>query len=128
MQLAIIAIFAFSACSDIKTSGSNKEIKNLDELVKILKEKDKSGLIEERENIQPHINMSKNKIKLKEQIVQVYVYEDETAAEKELKSTMETGPDWISEPHFFRKGKIVAIYVGTSGEIIEILKCKKHLE
>lgn len=66
--------------------------------------------------------------------VQAYEYADETAARAELaRFSADAGTvkdanggisqvDWVAPPHFFQKGRVIALYVGTDQRILDLLR------
>jgi len=61
--------------------------------------------------------------------VQVFEYSDATAAEAEATLVSSSGSGvgttkihWVGPPHFFRKGRLIVLYVGDNGKVLKALE------
>jgi len=78
---------------------------------------------------QPFFSVKGQVIKVNGEDVQVFEYSDEAAAEAEVMLVSPDGSSigtsmvsWISPPHFYKAGKIIALYVGENSEAINFLE------
>jgi hypothetical protein len=69
------------------------------------------------------------KLKILDEEVNVYTYKDNIELELEAMTFDKTGGlvngteiDWVSMPHFYKKGNILVAYIGKNNSIIEALK------
>lgn len=67
-------------------------------------------------------------IKVKGADVQVFEYENAEAMEKEASQVAPDGGsigtsmvDWIDTPHFYKAGRIIALYVGSDKAVLDLL-------
>jgi len=77
---------------------------------------------------QPFFPVPGKVIKISGQDVQVFVFADEAAAQSAAAtvppdgSTFETMIiDWMAPPHFYQRGRIIALHVGTDAATIQLL-------
>ena len=82
----------------------------------------------EGEVAQPFFSIEGRMLQFSGEEVQVFVYPDAAAAEEEAGlvspdgSTVGTSkPQWVGAPHFYRKGKILALYIGDNEKVLNIL-------
>jgi hypothetical protein len=78
---------------------------------------------------QPFFSVPGQVITVNGEQVQIYEYADEEAANAEAARISADGGavgntmvDWIAPPHFYKKGQIIVLYVGTSSTVINILE------
>jgi len=77
---------------------------------------------------QPFFSVKGQVIKVNGEDVQVFEYGDKATAEAEAALVSPDGSSigtsmvsWISSPHFYKAGKIIAIYVGENSEVTNLL-------
>jgi hypothetical protein len=78
---------------------------------------------------QPFFSVKGQVIKVNGEDVQVFEYIDKAAAEAEAKLVSPDGSSigtsmvsWIAPPHFYRAGRIIVLYVGESGSVLDALE------
>lgn len=78
---------------------------------------------------QPFFSVPGQVITVNGEQVQIYEYTDEEAANADAARISPDGGtigntmvDWIAPPHFYKKGQIIVLYVGTSTTVINILE------
>ena len=78
---------------------------------------------------QPFFTPEGNTIKINTADVQVFEYESAEAMESEASQVSPDGGSigtsmvsWIGTPHFYKTGKIIALYVGSDASVLELLK------
>ena len=88
----------------------------------------------EIENIKPYFSSNESKtMKIGETLIGVYSYKNNKEMEKNAKRISKDGSifyeeeksieiDWISKPHFYKKGSIIVNYVGEDDKILDDLK------
>jgi hypothetical protein len=61
--------------------------------------------------------------------VQVFEYPDRAKAEKDAVRVSADGmtigtakPHWLAPPHFFRRGKLIVLYVGSDAQVLKALQ------
>jgi hypothetical protein len=90
---------------------------------------------ETSEPSQPFFSVPSQVVMVNGEEVQVYIYEDETAAEAEAAQISPDGTemtptegseaatvDWVDTPHFYRKGPALVLYVGNATDTLEALE------
>ncbi len=77
---------------------------------------------------QPFFSVKGRGISVNGENVQVFVYASESAAEAEAKLVSPDGGSvgtsmmsWMAPPHFYRKGELIALYVGREQAVIDAL-------
>ena len=78
---------------------------------------------------QPFLSVSGQVITVNGEQIQIYEYANEDDANAEAARISADGGavgntmvDWIAPPHFYKKGQIIVLYVGTSTTVINILE------
>lgn len=78
---------------------------------------------------QPFFSVKGQIIKVNGSDVQVFEYANATAADAQAKSVSPDGSvvgksrvGWIAPPHFYKKGKIIALYLGADATVIRALE------
>ncbi|HEX6387263.1 MAG TPA: hypothetical protein VF177_21565 [Anaerolineae bacterium] len=78
---------------------------------------------------EPVFNTEARTIEANGESVQVFVFESEEAAEVAAGTVSQAGTlvgetivEWQDAPHFYREGRLIAIYVGSSEEILSALQ------
>jgi len=78
---------------------------------------------------QPYFSVEGRLIQVGSEEVQVFQYPDTTAADKEAAlvspdgSTVGTSKlHWIAPPHFYKKGKLLVLYVGDDAQVLKALE------
>jgi hypothetical protein len=77
---------------------------------------------------QPFFPIPGKVIKISGQDVQVFVFADEAAAQAAAATVPADGStfqtmivDWMAPPHFYQRGRIIALYVGADAAILQLL-------
>jgi hypothetical protein len=77
---------------------------------------------------QPFFPVPGKVIKINGQDVQVFVFADETAAQAAAATVPPDGStfktmivDWMAPPHFYQRGRIIALYVGADAATLQSL-------
>lgn len=78
---------------------------------------------------QPFFAVSGWMIRVNDGDVQVFEYEDEVAAEADATRVSPDGSAigttsilWVGSPHFFRTGRLIALYVGDEPNVLDLLQ------
>jgi hypothetical protein len=78
---------------------------------------------------QPFFSVKGQVIEVNGEDVQVFEYIDKAAAEAEARLVSPDGSSigtsmvsWIAPPHFYQAGRIIVLYVGESGSVMDALK------
>ena len=78
---------------------------------------------------QPFFTAKGQELKVNNESVQVFEYANAAAAEREAKEVSPNGSSvgtnmmsWLSTPHFYRKGNLIVIYVGTDAKVMGALQ------
>ena len=81
------------------------------------------------EIVQPFFTPKGKIITVNGRDIQVFEYASEAEAEAEAatvasdgRSTTTTMITWMDTPHFFKSGRVIAIYVGSSAEVLQALE------
>jgi len=68
-------------------------------------------------------------IKVRGEDVQVFEYSDAMAAEAQTALVSPSGSavgttkiHWVGPPHFFKKGRLIVLYVGDNGKVLKALE------
>ncbi len=80
------------------------------------------------EVVQPFFAVAGQLMVLNDETVQVFEYEDATAAQADAALVSPSGSTigttsvlWVATPHFYMKGKVIALYVGDDPTVLEAL-------
>lgn len=80
---------------------------------------------------QPFFSVKGKLISLQGEHLQVFEYRNDTLAEKDAalvsadgRTIGTTKPHWLGPPHFFRKGRLIALYLGDDGKILKALEAR----
>jgi hypothetical protein len=78
---------------------------------------------------QPFFSVDGKMVEVHGEDVQVFEYSDAAAAEAEAALVSSSGStvgttkiQWVGPPHFFRKGRLIALYVGDNGRVLKALE------
>jgi len=78
---------------------------------------------------QPFFSVTGQVITVNGEQVQIYEYADEEAANADAARISPDGGtigntmvDWIAPPHFYKKGQLIVLYVGTKTSLMKILE------
>jgi hypothetical protein len=81
------------------------------------------------EAIQPFFSVKGTVLKVDGADVQVFEYDAPGAAEAEARKVSPDGSEvgtshvgWVAPPHFFRKGRIVVVYIGDDPNLLRLLQ------
>jgi len=107
---------------------SNQPIMDYASLIKSLRAA--GAPVERRGGVdQPFFSVDGKLLKLRGEEVQVFEYPDATAAEAQAALVSPSGSavgttriHWIGPPHFFKKGRLIVLYVGGDGEVLKTLE------
>ena len=77
---------------------------------------------------QPFFSASGQILRINGEDLQVFEYENAAAAQGEAARVSPDGSSvgttiitWVSTPHFYRSGKVIALYIGSSRELLSLL-------
>jgi hypothetical protein len=77
---------------------------------------------------QSFFSVNGQSVKVDGQDVQSFEYADAAAMQKEADTVSTDGqtigtskPSWMGDPHFYKKGKLIVIYVGSDAKTLELL-------
>jgi len=77
---------------------------------------------------QPFFAANGTGLKVNGQEVQAFEYPTETAADRDANTVSDDGgtvgttkPLWTAAPHFYQKGKVIALYIGDDAQTLELL-------
>ncbi len=124
----IILFVLVAGCIDQQTPAESKTVKDYQSLIDNLSA---SGLNVTRgdEISQPFFSVKGRIIKVNGDDVQIFEYERATDADAEAALVSPDGSTvgtsmitWISTPHFYKKEKLIVIYVGEKSEVIQGLE------
>ena len=126
LTISLLAVLLISACS--QSAGSS----DFDELVRDLESNGADVATGEKVE-QSFFSVPGEIMKLNGHGVQVFAYaSDEKAGEaaygisgdgSEIKTSGSvTSVDWIDGPHFYRKGRLIVLYVGHNQEVLNLLE------
>jgi hypothetical protein len=119
------------ARSDNIPNQSNASRQNLMDYVGLLDKLRAKGLKAERgdEIAQPFFSVKGKTISADGESLQVFEYANESDAEAQAKlvdlrgdSVGTTMVNWVDDPHFYRGGKLIVLYVGTNQDVIKALE------
>lgn len=86
-------------------------------------------VVETGEITQPFFDITGKSLTVNGDTVQVFEYADEPAMRAEADTISADGssigtsmPSWISDPHFYKAGRIIVLYVGTDTGVIDELR------
>ncbi len=78
---------------------------------------------------QPFFSVTGQVITVNSEQVQIYEYANEDGANADAARISPDGGtignamvDWIAPPHFYKQGKLIVLYVGTSTSVMHVLK------
>jgi hypothetical protein len=84
---------------------------------------------------QPFFSVNGKMLEVHGEDVQVFEYSDATAAEAEATLVSSSGSGvgttkihWVGPPHFFRKGRLILLYVGDNGKVLRALEAVLGLQ
>ena len=102
------------------------------ELVRLAEELHAQGasvLLTKEKVSQPFFSMAGRIIYINGEAVQVFEYGISSAAEANARRVSADGatigtskPSWMAPPHFFRRGKLIVLYVGRNQTIVDLLQ------
>ncbi len=102
--------------------------KNLNDLINRLKARGRKVLRGGKVS-QPFFSVGGRIITVDGAQVQVFQYPNAKAAEREAKAVDQQGsavgtsmPMWVAPPHFYKSGRLIALYVGQSSSVIRALE------
>ena len=126
--LVIISLVGAIGCNSINKAENEFDLSIIKE------EMDSRGYDFEIEDIEPSFSSNESKtMKIGEALIVVYSYKNNEEIEKNSEHISPDGSgfhngkdsfeiDWISKPHFYKKGSIIVNYVGEDEKILDELK------
>src|SRR5215207_3958699 len=133
-RILLVLLFAFvlSACGSVPTPISPAEAQPT-EPVEAPSVEDQASFVTAVETsepvTQPFFSPEGSLIKVNGADVQVFEYETPEAMEKEASQVAPDGGSvgttmvsWMDTPHFYKAGRILALYVGSDQTIIDLLE------
>lgn len=128
VSLAMAVSFpALAACAPVPTVAPGSEVGKYSVLVDALRA---AGATVEpvRDIRQPFLSVPGKVISVNGVEIQVFEYEDEAAMRSEAATIAADGSSvgttmitWVDPPHFFAKGSLIVLYVGTGSELVQLL-------
>lgn len=129
---AFTLLFLLAACGGepaaTTTAGSGSGLAQ--DKASLIAALQKSGLtVAEEGNVeQPFLSLRGVSLKAGSEFIQVFEYPDEAAAQQDVSKISADGSirgyriDWLGPPHFYRVGRMVAIYPGTDQATLTALE------
>lgn len=120
-----LAVAACTSAGEEETAGS---INTIEDVIASLQEE---GLaVTQGDQIeQPFFTVPAVLLNLPESGIQVFEYGDESAAKADAELVASDGssvgtsmPFWVDDPHFFRNGKLIVLYLGSDASILGALE------
>lgn len=107
---------------------SNQPVMDYAGLIKSLRAAGAS--VERRGGVdQPFFSVNGKMLKVRGEDVQVFEYSDATAAEAQAALVSPSGSavgttkiHWVGPPHFFKKGRLIVLYVGDNDKVLNALE------
>jgi hypothetical protein len=131
-RLAAGLVFSFilAGCTDSPspTAETPNDIVDVSTFVTALR---RSGATVELGGLvsQPFFSVGGQIVRVNGEDVQVFVYADEASARADASRVSADGSQigtsiltWVAPPHFYRSGRVVALYVGSTGQIQSLLE------
>jgi len=111
-----------------KQTKKTATVKDLNDLIQTLRANGAS--VERNDEItQPFFSVKGKTITVNGEKVQVFEYANGKAAEKDARRVDRTGSStgnsmvsWVGPPHFFKRGKLIVLYVGEKADILQALE------
>lgn len=126
LALALLSS-GISACSPVPTVAPGSGMDSLSVLVDALRAAG-ADVEEVREIRQPFLSVAGKVISVNGVEIQVFEYEDEAAMRAEAATIAADGSSvgttmitWAEPPHFFAKGSLIVLYVGSGSELVRLL-------
>lgn len=101
----------------------------LSKLLKSLRAKGATVVLTDEKISQPFFSSKARIITINGEGVQVFEYARASALEREVRRVSSDGmtvgtskPSWMAPPHFFRRGKLIVLYVGANESILKVLQ------
>jgi len=98
-------------------------------LIKNLRAEGATAVFTNEKVSQPFFSVPARIINVNREGVQVYEYARASKADSEAKRVSSDGmtigtskPSWLASPHFFKRGKLIVLYVGGDQTILKILQ------
>lgn len=138
ISLALLSL-AFAGCSNSRGSVTDTDytssddmdegdITTINELVEYLQGEGHTAAVGQSIS-QPFFEATATEVTIDGAPVQVFVYDSEDEADPAVDTISPDGStigtsdvDWLSEPHFYQSGPLVALYVGTSDSVLDALE------
>ncbi len=146
MLLNLIALPLLSVSLTVAQAGQHRQrlnavnprafvkssIKSSAEYLRLIKQLRSAGanvkLTNERVR-QPFFSVAGRVLTINDETLQVFNYRNVSAADAQAKHVAPDGmmigtskPSWMAPPHFFKKGRLIVLYVGASESILAILR------
>ena len=122
----LIAVLCVACGSDVSRPGdSSFDARSLVDALR-----PSAAVVETNETVsQPFFRVAGRVIRVEGEDVQVFEYADATAAQAEAQQVSPDGGhvgtviiSWVAPPHFHRRGRVIALYVGSSERVMAALR------
>lgn len=117
-----------AACGAPDSSDSAGALNNTEDLISALEEQGYQAGIGEQID-QPFFSVPAVLVNLSDTGLQVFEYADEAAAQSDAGLVAADGssvgtsmPFWVDDPHFFRSGKLIVLYLGSEEGMLSALE------
>jgi len=126
--VAVVILGLLAACSYAGGKESAGALNSIEDLIAALEAQGISAAKGDRVE-QPFFSVSAVLLNTAETGIQVFEYADEAAAQADSESVASDGssvgtsmPFWVDDPHFFRSGKLVVLYLGSDQSLLTALE------
>jgi len=126
--VAVVILGLLAACSSAGGKESAGALNSIEDLIAALEAQGISAAKGDRVE-QPFFSVSAVLLNTAETGIQVFEYADEAAAQADSESVASDGssvgtsmPFWVDDPHFFRSGKLVVLYLGSDQSLLTALE------
>lgn len=126
--VAVVILGLLAACSSAGGKESAGTLNSVEDLIAALEAQEISAAKGDRVE-QPFFSVSAVLLNTAETGIQVFEYADEAAAQADSESVASDGssvgtsmPFWVDDPHFFRSGKLVVLYLGSDQSLLTALE------
>lgn len=129
----LIAVMLFEGCQGKKNMGigNEKESFGLKQFENEMKEKEYK--FEVKNVDKDFLPASRKRMTMEKDVIDIYIYNSNKEVENDSKRIGKDGSnysngnravtvDWVSDPHFYKKGSIIVQYIGINEKIINDLK------
>lgn len=138
--LPVISFFIFFNACGIEAENTVSEQKAIEKQIILSTEidpyiealKKKGFTVKTEEKIKPYyFSVQAETVRANGEKILFFEYQDQDAMEKDASYVSPDGSavenksepvDWVSDPHFYKKGKLIALYVGDNINLIRALE------